>query len=208
MRSSVSNWAATVLAGEWQSSLSLDLTNLKEGIVEIEATNLARHFTCWHVPRLRQMVQQRPDGVFRFLGGQLNSASSMEVRTCKVVELTRLINNWQAQAGGLLEVGVNWGAYPSSDNIPDMRTHTAHNTHKKVSHHQPGRAVTLMCRKLVYYIKQRCMDHPGLGRWCSTLFYLDPHHRFRLVSAYNVHRQKLRGDSTIYQQQVRYIQTN
>ncbi len=52
------------------------------------------------------------------------------------------------------------------------------------------------------------MDHQGLGRWCSTLFYLDPHHLFWLVSAYNVGCQKPHGDSTIYQQQVRYIQTN
>jgi hypothetical protein len=137
MKSGVPNWAATALAGEWQRGLSLDLTNLDEGIAEIEATNLARHYTHWHVPCLGQMVQQRSDSIFRFLGGQLNSASSMEVRTRKVVKLTKLINYWEVQARGLWEVGVNWGTYPSSanlalwfrDNIPDMRTHTANNTH-------------------------------------------------------------------------------
>ncbi len=51
MKSSVPNWSATTLAGEWQSGLSLDLTNLDEGIVEIKATNLARHFTrCTYHP--------------------------------------------------------------------------------------------------------------------------------------------------------------
>ncbi len=215
MKSGVPNWATTTLAGEWQSGLSPDLTNLDKGIAEIEATNLARHYTRWHVPCLGQMVQQRPDGVFRFLGGQLISASSMEVRTRKVVKLTRLINDWEVQTRGLLEVGVNWGTYPSlvnlswwfRDNIPDMRTHTAHNTHTKVGHHQPSGTATFLSRKLVYYIKQRCADHQGLGRWCSTLFYLDLHHRFGLVSAYNVGRQKPHGDSTIYQQQVHFIQT-
>ncbi len=62
----------------------------------------------------------------------------MEVQRCKVVELTRLINDWEVQAGGLSEAGVNWGTYSSSanlaswfrDDIPDMRTHTAHTTHK------------------------------------------------------------------------------
>ncbi len=129
MKSGVPNWAATALAGKWQSGLSPDLTHLNKGIAEIEATNLARHYTCWHVLRLGQMEQQWPDGVFRFLGGQLNSASSMEVRMRKVVGLTRLINDWEIQAGGLLEVGVN---LLFRDNILDMRTHTAHNTHKKV----------------------------------------------------------------------------
>jgi hypothetical protein len=57
-------------------------------------------------------------------------------------------------------------------------------------------------------MKQRCADHRGLGRWCSTLFYADPHHRFGLILAYNMGRQKPRGDNTIYQQQVRYIQNN
>ena len=97
----------------------------------------------------------------------------------KVDKLTRLINDWEVQAIGLLEVGVNWDTYPSlanlalwfRDDIPDMRTHTAHNTHKKVVHHQPGRTATFLYRELICYIKQRCVDHRGLGRWCSTLFY-------------------------------------
>ncbi len=65
----------------------------------------------------------------------------------KVVDLTRLINDWEIQAGGLLEVGLNWGTYPSlanlalwfRDDIPDMRTHTAHNTYKRVAHTNPAR---------------------------------------------------------------------
>ncbi len=101
---------------------------------------MARHYARWHVPRLRNIEQQRPDGVFRFLGGQLNSASSTEVRTRKVDDLQRLINDWEVQGRGLSKVGINWSTYPSSanlaswfkDEILDMRTHTAHNTHEKV----------------------------------------------------------------------------
>jgi hypothetical protein len=146
MKSGVPNWAATAIAGEWQSGLTPNLTNLDNGIAEIKAANLAKHYAHWHVPHLRNIEQQRPDGVFGFLGGQLNSASSTEVRTRKVDNLQQLINNWEVQGGGLSEVGINWSTYPSSanlaswfkDEIPDMRTHTAHNTHEKVSHHQPG----------------------------------------------------------------------
>jgi hypothetical protein len=209
MKSGVPNWATTALAGEWQTGLSPDLTDLNKGIAEIEATNLVRHYTRWHVPCLGQMVQQRPDGIFSFVGGQLNSASSMEVWMHKVVKLTRLINDWEVQARGLSEVGVIWGTYPSPanlalwfrDNIPDMRTHTAHNTHKKVGHHQPGGTATFLCRELICYIKQRCMDHQGLGRWCSTLFFWT----HTTTSGWFQHTC---GDSKIYQQQVRYIQTD
>ena len=34
------------------------VTDLNKGVAEIKATNLARHYTCWHVPCLGQMVQQ------------------------------------------------------------------------------------------------------------------------------------------------------
>ncbi len=117
MKSGVSNWAATAIAGEWQSSLSPDLTDLNEGIAEIKAANLARHYARWHVPHLGSMEQWRPDSTFRFLVGQLNSASSTEVRTRKVEDLLWLINIWEVQGGGLSEVGVNWGTYPSSANL-------------------------------------------------------------------------------------------
>jgi hypothetical protein len=178
MKSGVPNWAATDIAGEWQSGLSPDLTDLNKGIAEIKAANLVWHNACWHVPCLGSMEQWRPDGIFRFLGGQLNSASSTEVRMRKVEDLLRLINNWEVQGGGLSEMGVNWGTYPSSanlaswfkDKIPDMRTHTAHNVHEKVCHHQPEGTATFSCRELVRYIKQRGIDHRGLGRWCSTFF--------------------------------------
>jgi hypothetical protein len=157
MKSGAPNWATTAIAGEWRSGLPPNLTDLDDGIAEIEAPNLARHYARWHVPHLGNIEQQHPDGVFRFLGGQLNSASSTEVRTCKVDDLQRLINDWEVQGRGLSEVGVNWSTYPSSANlaswfkyeIPDMHTHTAHNTHEKVSHHQPGGTITFSCRELV-----------------------------------------------------------
>ena len=115
-----------------------------------------------------------------------------------------------------MEVGVNWSKYPSSANlaswfkesIPDMKTHTAHNRHENIAYHQPGGTATFACRELARYARERTKDYRDLGRWCSTLFYADPNHKFRLVSTYNVGQQKPRGDSTIFQQQVRYIQNN
>jgi hypothetical protein len=34
----------------------------------------------WHVPRIGDLHEHRPDGVFRLLGGQLNSAASTRAR--------------------------------------------------------------------------------------------------------------------------------
>ncbi len=101
MKSGVPNWAATTIAGEWACSSEPDITDLDEGIAEIEAANLAKHYERWHVPWLGHMERQRPDGVFCILGGQLNSASSLEVRTCKVADMVCLINDWEVQAGCL-----------------------------------------------------------------------------------------------------------
>jgi hypothetical protein len=89
-----------------------------------------------------------------------------------------------------------------------MDTHTAHNKHKGVAHHQPGGTATFACMELVRYHKQKGEDFHSLGCWCSTAFYADPSHRTCIISAYNVGRHAPRGDSTIYQQQLRYIQNH
>jgi hypothetical protein len=66
----------------------------------------------------------------------------------------------------------------------------------------------LVCKELARYAKQKGDDFRGLGHWCSTLLYMDKNHHFRIVSAYNVGRQAPQRDSTIFQQQLRYIQNH
>ncbi len=64
------------------------------------------------------------------------------------------------------EVGVNWGTFPSSANlaswfrevIQDMHTHTSHNKHDGVAHHQPGGTATFACMELVRYHNQKGDD--------------------------------------------------
>ena len=84
----------------------------------------------------------------------------------------------------------------------------AHNRHKGVAHYQPGGTATFAGGELVRYMKQKGDDFRGLGRWCSSLFYSNPNHRTRVVAAYNVGRQSPKGLKTIYQQQLRHIQTH
>jgi hypothetical protein len=169
MKSGVPNWAATDLAEQWCEGLKrheMDAT-----IAEIEAINLASHYNRWHIARLGSMSQQRPEGVFRILGGQLNSASSLEVCSRKTGDIIRLIKEWEIQGGAISEVGLNWGTYPPSanlaswfrENIQDMHTYTAHNKHEEVSRHQPGGTAMFACTELVRYQKQKGDDFRGLG---------------------------------------------
>jgi hypothetical protein len=157
------------------------------------------------------MEQTRPDGVFRIMGGQLNSASSSEVRARKTSNIIRLINNWEVQGGCLSEVGIDWSTYSPSANFapwfrlefPDIHSYTAHNKHKQgIAHHQPRGMATVACKELARDVKHKGDDFRGLGRWCLMLMYADKNHRFCIVSAYNVGRQAPQGDSTIFQQQL------
>ena len=134
MKTGVPNWVATSLAGEWSETLGEDFTNLDDGIAEIEGANLAKQYHRWHVQRLGTLENPRPDGVFRILGGQLNSASSVEVRSRKVKDVVRLISEWEVQAGCLSEVGVNWASYPSSANLASWFREDIQDINMRMSH--------------------------------------------------------------------------
>ncbi len=83
MRSGIPDSVATQLASGWARQLSSELGDLDERIAEIEANNLARHYTRTHVERLGFLHKPRPERVFHFLGGQMNSAASAETRLRK-----------------------------------------------------------------------------------------------------------------------------
>jgi hypothetical protein len=58
------------------------------------------------------------------------------------------------------------------------------------------------------YVKQKGNNFRGLWRWCSMLLCADKNHRFQIISAYSVGQQAPWGKSTIFQQQLQYIQNN
>ncbi len=140
------------------------LLGLDPGIVEIEASNLAKQYAWWHVQHIGDMEQMRPDGVFRIMGGQLNSASSSEVKARKTSNIFWLINDWAIQGGCLSEVGIDWITYGPSANLAswfhqefqDIYSHTAHNKYKQgIAHHQPGGMAAVVCKELTRYVKQK-----------------------------------------------------
>jgi hypothetical protein len=64
MRSGIPNSMATELAFNWALKLNLSLGDLDKRIAEIEATNLAQHYTRTRVPHLGNMEKLHLDGVF------------------------------------------------------------------------------------------------------------------------------------------------
>jgi hypothetical protein len=169
-----------------------------------------------HVPHLGNMKKNQPERVFGLLEGQMNSALSTDARLRKMGNIVQLCKEYEMQGRSLSEVGVNWSTFAQSANlalwfreeIPDVRMHSGNNKHEGVPHHQPGGTATFACGELARYVKQKGDDFCGLGRWCPSLIYANPKHRTPIVSAYNVGRQTPKGESTIYQQQLRYIQNH
>jgi hypothetical protein len=76
--------------------------------VEREERNRAEaEEDCWHVPRIGKVPQDWPEGVFRLVGGNLNSKSTREVRDRKIADIHRLLETWDIQGGGFSEIGVD-----------------------------------------------------------------------------------------------------
>ena len=110
---------------------------------------------------------------------------------------------------------MNWLSYPPSYSFAswfrderDIKATVTHNTNigENISRHQPGGIALFATKELSQYVKTPGKDWRNLGRWHSWLIYQSPNHRFRLVCGYHTGKQCPRGESTIYQQQLRYIQ--
>jgi hypothetical protein len=54
------------------------------------------------------MTQDRPEGEFQLLGGNLNSTLLHGVLNCKISDILCLIETWDVQCGGFSEVGIEW----------------------------------------------------------------------------------------------------
>ena len=66
-------------------------------ILQQEEEDLQRTLKHYYVPRLGNMENQREEGVFRIMGGQLNSIGRKDVRLVKVQEIMRIVEDWDVQ---------------------------------------------------------------------------------------------------------------
>jgi hypothetical protein len=163
------------------------------------------------------MNEERPDWVFRFMGGQLNSTTTKTVRDKKISDIHQIIDQWNVQGGGFSEIGINWQCLPHTRGFSDwFRSHpddfltsTAQNTNENVSSvRQQGKLALFAGKELRQYIKSSSKDFRHLGRWNSWLILANPSHPTRVIVVYQVGASKPKGIMTIYQQHLRHIQTN
>jgi len=202
------------LAKEWCGHVELGV--IDQRIMDIEAENLAKEWKLWHVKEYGNMARERPDGVWRIMGGQLNSASTAEVRDRKITEISKIVDDWDVHACAFQEMGVNWSMLPSSARLASWFKHerpckafTSWNDwpEERISKHQQGGCGIVVFKDMMQYTRgQGKGDFRRLGRWASWLFYATPDHRFRIVSAYNPGTSKPKGHGRIYQQHLRHIQ--
>ncbi len=187
-----------------------DIEQSEHGRAELEAQR-------WHVPRLGNMNEEKPDGVFRFMGGKLNSAATKSVRDKKIADIHQVIDQLDVQRGGFYEIGVNWQRLTQARGFSawfrshpdDFLISTAHNTNENVSSLcQQGGIASFAGKELRQYIKSSSKDSRRLGRWNSWLILANPSHPTRVIVAYQVGASKPKGVMTIYQQHLRHIQTN
>jgi hypothetical protein len=78
--------------------------NINNTILQIEQEADEAYYRRWHVPRLGNMTECRPDGVYRFMGAQLNSISSAATRDKKVADIDRIMETWEVQGGCFQEI--------------------------------------------------------------------------------------------------------
>jgi hypothetical protein len=85
MRSGIPNSVAMEI--DWAQKLNPPFGYLDECIADIEMTNLAHHYTWTHVSCLGNMEKPQPEHLFRFSGGQMNSALSTDARLRKTGDI-------------------------------------------------------------------------------------------------------------------------
>ena len=189
-------------------------TNSCTKIQEEIRADEARELTRWHVPRVGHMSQDRPDATFRIMGGQLNGMCTRSVRDRKLRQIESIMSEWDVQAGCFQEIGINWSALPHQErmdswfrhNRNDVITTTAHNTNESFGPRQQGGVAIIVGDELRSYAKEKEPDFRGLGRWCSWKIYITPEHVTRIISTYNLGKQKSQHLGTVYQQHKRYAQ--
>jgi hypothetical protein len=94
--------------------------NIEDYDLEMEAVvqnNIEDKRAWWHVPCHRNMKEYISDGIFRLMGGQLNSAALSRTRDRRITDLDRIIQKWDVQGGGFSEVGINWSCLPRTQQL-------------------------------------------------------------------------------------------
>ena len=100
------------LAEDWSKEVDLNL--LDTMILAIEAEVLAKRYEKMNVPALVHLEVDRPEGVYRWMYCQLNSASTAESRDEKTHKIKQLVDRYGLQGVAMCEHCTNFGNLCSS----------------------------------------------------------------------------------------------
>jgi hypothetical protein len=144
-----------------------------------ERRQAKRELACWYVPHLGTIPQVRPEGVFHLVGGNLNCASTKEVRDRKVLDIHRILETWVVQGGGFSEIGIDWRRIPQRKHLnswfrtcqDEYRTSAFHNSYKAITMttRQQGGIAIFAGKEFRQYILWSVGNFRGLGRWNSWI---------------------------------------
>ena len=193
-----------------------ELDELDYDVVEAEVRHLEERFERMNIPPIGHLNEEKRNGVYRWMNCQVNGMASRDTRERKVREILHLKNRFELNGVSLQEVGLNFRTLPPSQTLhsffsearEDMRSAVAHNLQipKSITkRHQQGGCGMLIFDEMLNYAREPQHDFRDLGRWTSFVFWANPAHKVRIVSAYQVGRAKPRGLETVYQQQMAYI---
>jgi hypothetical protein len=154
----------------------------------------------------------------RLLVSQMRGCASTETRDIKIAATEHLIRKYDIDFCAVMELNFNWMKVNSSANLASWFHKEEHTLCLVTAHnrtefddifgkHQPG-GTGMVCRhEFIQYARKPSVDPIGSGQWCSWSFYCNPIHVTRIVVAYQPSTRKVKGLKTVYQQQVRYIQS-
>ena len=77
-------------------------------IVDREVARLLEERAKYHVPRIGDLPEQKPIGVFRFMACQFNNMAGSKTREKKVGIIKELVNKYEINAVCGSEMGVNF----------------------------------------------------------------------------------------------------
>ena len=168
-----------------------------------------------HVPRIGSIPSPKPHGVFRWMYCQVNGLASAAIRNRKIYDTWKLAEEFDVDGIAFVEVGINWRMFKASGRLAswfepladrEIRSTESFNLcWPAVATSQPGGTALLIRNGLVEYGRTTAHDGRNLGRWASWVFYTNPDHRTRVVSAYCPGKRKTGGPHTVFTQHITAI---
>jgi hypothetical protein len=166
-------------------------------------------------PPLGNVPTTRPDSTFRLLSVQIDNLSVSRCKKIKASMLQWLIKRYEVNLVGMGEVGLNMSLMKNGHRFlsvfPELgletRSSVSYNEHENICLHQQGGVGMILLGEILPFYKPGSKDFRRLGRWNSSIISGKQKHVTRVVHDYGVLPRPSEETGSVYQQHVRYIQS-